>query len=184
MKTKSMIILKIPAEHRELIFAALELHAFAFTKALWIDDKKVPSMRASEDMRQAWADNRAFLTTLAAPLAAKATMPHAECPPEMQMAARRGGIVVNAAEVNKAVQMMRAAAVVELMQEAQKEKSTVSAYKRVQKALRLLGINDADAVNLILYALEYHTREGKPHKWLAQKLRAGHPRGLSAKKGD
>lgn len=90
----------------------------------------------------------------------------------MQVAARlgRGRIMGDVVAADNAVQMIRASALVELMQEAQKEKSSVSAYKRMQKALRTVGIDNAQAVNLVLHALEYHTRDGKPMEWLARKL--------------
>jgi hypothetical protein len=95
------------------------------------------------------------------------------CPDDnaVQLAARRGGkLAGDFGGGNKAVAMMRAGAVVEMMQEAQKEKSSVTAYRRMLKAMRLLGIDDPDAINLILYGLEYHDRDGKPYDWLARKL--------------
>jgi hypothetical protein len=99
------------------------------------------------------------------------------CPEDnlMQTAARRAGRIVggNVEEANGALQMMRVAAIIELMQEAQKEKSSVTAYKRARKALLTLGIDNEDAINLVMYTLEFHSdREGTPYMWLAEKLKA------------
>lgn len=95
------------------------------------------------------------------------------CPDDnaIQLAARRGGrLVSDDGEGRYAVQMLRVASLIELMQEAQKEKCSVTAYKRAQKALRMLGLDDPQAVNQAFYFLGYHTREGKPHEWLIHKL--------------
>ena len=98
----------------------------------------------------------------------------AACPDDnaVQMAARRGGrLVSDAEEGNAAVQMMRVAALIELMQEAQKDKGSVTAYRRMQKALRMLGIDYPRAINVVMYTLSYHKdREGNPYDWLAKKL--------------
>lgn len=95
------------------------------------------------------------------------------CPDDnaIQLAARRGGrLVGDADDSNSAVQMMRVAALIELMQETHKQKGSVAAYRRIQKALRVLGIDNDHAINLAMYTLEYHDREGKPYEWLARKL--------------
>lgn len=96
------------------------------------------------------------------------------CPDDnaVQLAARRGGqLMGDADDANSAVQMMRVAALIELLQEAQKERCTVTAYRRTQKNLQLLGFYNPHAINLTMYFLCYHADdEGKPYEWLAKKL--------------
>jgi hypothetical protein len=91
----------------------------------------------------------------------------AACPQDTptQLAARKGGTVLNPDEVDSAMKAIRCAALIELLQEARKEKSSRSAYKRVLRALKMLGLTPGEATP-VLFWLEYHDREGKPYAFL------------------
>lgn len=66
--------------------------------------------------------------------------------------------------------ILRASALVELLQEATKTRQSLSAYERVLKALRVLQVDPVLYGRRVLYQLEYHDRDGDPNPWLAKKL--------------
>jgi hypothetical protein len=64
-----------------------------------------------------------------------------------------------------ALEERRAEAILELIRESKREKATLTAYRRVRKALSVLGISDEAAIPVLAY-LEYHDYTGRPYEWL------------------
>lgn len=65
------------------------------------------------------------------------------------------------------LQVQRAAAIVELMQESKREKNTRAAYRRIFKALTILGLTPEEGAPVLRY-LEYHDAKGQPWAWLTE----------------
>ncbi len=69
-------------------------------------------------------------------------------------------------------QVVRMSALVELMQEATKDKNTRTAYIRTQRALKVLGFTPDEGVTALKY-LQYLDNNGKPWPWLTEKTTKG-----------
>lgn len=58
--------------------------------------------------------------------------------------------------------MTKLDALQELLWEARRERSSRTAYRRVQRCLKVLGFTVEES-STILYWLEYHDKDGKPY---------------------
>jgi hypothetical protein len=76
------------------------------------------------------------------------------------------------AGMRAATQALRIGALIELMQEARIERTSRTAYKRVLKALKVLGFTPEEGAP-VLCRLDYHERDGKPQQWLINKMQKG-----------
>jgi hypothetical protein len=77
----------------------------------------------------------------------------------------------SAPDLRLAADTVRGAALIELLQEAAKEKTSVTAYRRVQNAMKRLGLQSQ--TDRVYEYLGYHSK-GQPVKWLAEKLKEKH----------
>lgn len=67
--------------------------------------------------------------------------------------------------------MQRIDAILALMAEAQRDRNTLAAYKRIHRACRALELTNGETER-VLFSLSYHNAGGQPYQWLAKALDA------------
>lgn len=66
--------------------------------------------------------------------------------------------------------MTKDEALITIIEDAQRQKNSLTSYTRVNRACRALGMTNGETEK-VLARLEYHSRStGQPHDWLADAL--------------